>query len=279
MTTIKHALQQATARLKTTSSTPRIDAETLLLHTLKNTRAFLYAHDTDVLNPGVLATFEALIANRSLGVPIAYLTQSKEFWSLPLRVTPATLIPRPETELLVECTLALLAEQQQATILELGTGSGAIAIALAASRPDWHITACDISNDALNIATHNASQCKLNNITWIHSNWFQSIPPQTFDAIISNPPYLADNDPHLSQEDLRFEPRLALTSGADGLTALSHIIQTAPRYLKSQGCILLEHGYQQTEQVFHLLKTAHFEKLQNWLDLQHHPRVSGGFLQ
>jgi release factor glutamine methyltransferase len=278
MTSIKNALFEAQALLSHSESA-RLDAEILLAHILKKTRTFLYAHASDELNVETLATYQTILAKRVTGIPVAYLTGTREFWSLPLRVNESTLIPRPETELLVECTLDLLSHQTQASILDLGTGSGAIALALACSKPHWNIKAVDLNPSALSIAQHNALQLNIHNISWIQSDWFSSIPLQSFDAIVSNPPYIEENDPHLDEGDVRFEPRLALTSGSLGLDALTRIILHSTSYLKPKGLLLLEHGYNQAEAVANLLKQAHFQSVECFLDAQGHPRVSIGYCQ
>lgn len=276
MTSIKTALIEAHALLSTQSDSARLDAEILLGHLLKVTRTFLYTHATDALDPDMLKAYQKLVLKRIAGEPIAYITGVKEFWSIPLSVNNSTLIPRPETELLVESVLTLL-PQEEASILDLGTGSGAIAIALAVTKPLWKITAVDLNPSTLKVAKNNALTLGLNNITFIQSDWFTAIPEQQFDAILSNPPYIEENDPHLCEGDVRFEPLLALTSGADGLNALTTIIQHGPRYLKQNGIMLLEHGYNQAHVVKQLLKQAHFDKVQCFYDLQHHPRVSIGY--
>lgn len=277
MTSIKAALDNARIRLEKTSPSARIDAELLLAHTLNTSRSFLYAHGTDPLDDETLDAYEQDLSKRLHGMPIAYIVGTREFWSLPLRVTEDTLIPRPETELLVDLTLSLLQNQDHASVLDLGTGSGAVALALASARPHWTILACDISPSALCMAQENARLLQLQNVTFMLSNWFESVPTQQVHAIVSNPPYLAENDAHLSQGDVRFEPKSALTSGPDGLDALSHLIQNSQPYLHPGGLLLLEHGYLQAEAVAERLQASNYQSIQCWLDLQGHPRVSGGF--
>lgn len=272
MTTIKQALEKAALRLKPHEEA-RLDAEVLLCHALQASRAFLYAHSEDKLSPALDDAFGALIEARQAGQPIAYLTGVKEFWSLPLSVNPSTLIPRPETELLVETTLQL-APKETIDLLELGTGSGAISIALAHSRPHWRFTATDISDLALQTAQANAKELALTQIEFLNSDWFEDLPLKHVDMIVSNPPYIEENDPHLNQGDLRFEPQNALASGPDGLNALRSIICGATHFLKPQGFLLLEHGYQQAEAVKTLLEAQQFQKITCHLDLQGHPRVT-----
>jgi len=280
MTSIKLALLNAEQVLLSQTDSPRLDAEILLAHLLNKTRAFLYAHVTDELNNKTVEAYQTILAKRATGTPIAYLTGVREFWSLPLTVNEHTLIPRPETELLVECTLNLLSHQtNEASILDLGTGSGAIALAMAHSKPTWNVTAVDLNPLTLAVAKQNALNLNLKNITWIQSDWFSSIPLQSFDAIISNPPYIQEHDPHLYKGDVRFEPQLALIGGPDGLDALTTIIQQSELYLKPKGLLLLEHGYNQANAVACLLKQAHFESVQCFLDAQAHPRVSIGYRQ
>jgi release factor glutamine methyltransferase len=278
MIKIKSALNDAYQQLAPTSPSPQIDADLLLAYLLNKPRAYLYAHATDHLDEHTESAFVQLLAQRTAGMPIAYLIGSREFWSLPLCVTNDTLIPRPETELLVELTLSLLHDRESASILDLGTGSGAIAIALATAKPDWSLVAVDASPNALCVAQKNAYQLQKNNVIFHLSDWFASIPHQHFDAIVSNPPYLSENDPHLHQGDVRFEPPSALISGPDGLNDIKHIIDAARSYLKPEGVLLLEHGYQQQAPVTQLLSKFHYENIQSWPDHQGHPRVSGGFL-
>lgn len=279
MTSIKTALEDAGAQLTAHSESARLDAEILLAHVLNVTRTFLYTHATDALDASILEAYQTLLLRRLTGEPIAYLTGIKEFWSIPLSVNDATLIPRPETELLVESILTRLSTHEEASILDLGTGTGAIAIALAVTKPRWKITAVDVSFATLSVAKHNALTHDLHNITFIQSDWFGSIPEQKFDAIVSNPPYIEENDPHLYVGDVRFEPKLALTSGPTGLNALTTIIQQARPYLKKPGILLLEHGYNQAAAVKDLLTQAHFDAIACIHDLQNHPRVSIGYYQ
>lgn len=277
MIEIKAALQQATTQLERLSNSARLDAEILLAHVLMKTRTYLYTHPDALLTKAQWHTFEKMIGERVKGIPIAYLTGTREFWSLPLKVCEDTLIPRPETELLVELTLTLLADKPHAQILDLGTGSGAIALAVASEKPDWHIVACDCSEGALQTAEENAARLELTNVSFYHSNWFEKINTnQLFDAILANPPYIAANDPHLSTGDLRFEPHLALVSGDDGLTALKYIIQHSLARLQPGGLLLLEHGFDQKSAVGSMLNDYGYRQVQCWQDWQGNDRVSGG---
>jgi release factor glutamine methyltransferase len=275
---IKKALIHGDSSLQKTSPSPRIDAEMLLLFVLQSTRTHLYTHPEALLTPEQWQQYQYLISQRSLGHPIAHLTQSKEFWSLPLRVTPDTLIPRPETELLIELTLMLLGTIDDAHILDLGTGTGAIALALASERPTWHIEAYDQSNAALQVARQNALDLKLTQIEFGQSNWFQSIPMKAYHAIISNPPYIAEHDNHLEQGDVRFEPQQALTSGREGLDALTEIIKTGIHYLRPGGLLLVEHGYDQKNAVAALFAQFGYKDVQSFKDFEGNDRVTGGFV-
>ncbi len=274
---IKTALIHGHSSLQKTSPSPRIDAEMLLLFVLKSTRTHLYTHPEALLTPEQWQQYQHLISERGLGHPIAHLTQSKEFWSLPLRVTSDTLIPRPETELLVELTLMFIGAVPDAHLLDLGTGSGAIALALASERPSWHIEAYDQSDAALQVARQNALDLKLTQIEFGQSNWFQSIPLKPYHAIISNPPYIAEQDNHLEQGDVRFEPRQALSSGMDGLNALTEIIKTGIHYLRPGGVLLVEHGYDQKNAVAALFAQFGYMNIQGFKDVEGNDRVTGGF--
>jgi len=276
MISLKDALTLGTTTLDTSSTSARIDAELLLCHVLQVNRTYLYTHSEIQLNEPTLTAYHALIHARQHGTPIAYLTGSREFWSLPLQVSPATLIPRPETELLVEKTLDRVDKDYPARILDLGTGSGAIALALAHTCPKWHITACDKSAAAIEIAQHNAKQLQVTNVEFVCSDWFSAIRESTFDAIVSNPPYIAARDPHVTMGDLRFEPMDALVSGEDGLNSLRYIIKYSYNRLVAHGVLLLEHGYNQRQAVATLLKDSGYQQIQCWQDWQGHDRVSYG---
>jgi len=221
--------------------------------------------------------FQKLLEQRLQGRPVAHLTGSREFWSREFLVTPDVLIPRPETELLVELALERIPAGLAASIADLGTGSGAVAISLALERPDAAVTALDLSPAALDIARQNADRLGACNVRFIASDWFAALPAsEHFDLIVSNPPYIAANDPHLGQGDVRFEPMLALASGPDGLDAIRHIVQQAPQRLSSDGWLLFEHGFEQAEAARELLRAAGFAEVGSFADLQGHGRVSGG---
>jgi release factor glutamine methyltransferase len=274
MTDIKTTLTEATKRLEPTSTSARLDAELLLLEVLNKPRTFLYAYGDALLTLEQAQAFDALVKQRMEGAPIAYLRGTQEFWSLELFTTPDTLIPRPETELLVEYVLLAFESKKICSVLELGTGTGAIAIALAHEKPAWELYASDYSKQALAIAARNIKHHQLKNITLLYSDWFKSIPKKRFDMIISNPPYLAENDPHQHEGDLRFEPKGALVSGADGLDALYHIIQQSPAYLKPGGMLMLEHGYEQAEVIRKQLEQVGYSNIQCLQDHAGHDRIT-----
>lgn len=277
MINVKTALSQAAKVLQHSSESARTDAEVLLAFVTMKTRTYLYTHSERMLTEEELQKFHHLVDQRLSGIPIAYLTGIREFWSLPLKISEDTLIPRPETELLVELTLSLLADKPEAQILDLGTGSGAIALALATERPGWQIIACDYSTQALAIAKENATLLGLTNLCFYHSNWFEKINPTIrFDAIVTNPPYIAEKDPHLSAGDVRFEPKLALVGGHSGLEAIKHIIQHSLARLREGGLLLIEHGFDQKSAVRSMLNDYGYQDLQNYHDLQGNDRVSSG---
>lgn len=277
MTDIKTILHEANHMLSDHSSTARLDAEVLLAFTLNVNRSFLYAHGTDQLSDHLAQRYHDLCVMRRKGHPIAYLTGVREFWSLPLCVNEATLIPRPDTELLVEKTLALLHHKPSASLLELGTGSGAVVLALAKERPQWSFWACDKYEETLDVARGNANQLNLKTVNFILSDWFESIPSYRFDAIISNPPYLAEDDPHQHLGDLRFEPKHALISGQEGLDDIRHIIETGPDFLKPNGFLMLEHGFDQEPMIKKLFQDHHYTNISSFYDIENRMRVTAGF--
>ena len=245
----------------------------LLAEALGKNRAWLYAHDNTELDLDQVARFRGWVVRRRAGEPIAYLTGWREFWSLRLRVTSATLIPRPETELLVERALAKLPESSPETVLDLGTGSGAIALAIAKERPFAVITATDDSAPALAIARENALRLGLERVKFLNGNWYQPLAAQKFNLIICNPPYIAVADPHLDLGDVAYEPRSALTPGGDGLGAYSAIVSGASAHLEANGYLMLEHGFDQRTPLQKLLSTAGFEVIDACNDLAGKPRV------
>lgn len=278
MTRVSDLLRAAAARLAAADpdGASRLDAEVLLAHSLCRTRAWLYANADAEPPPATLATFERLIARRAAGEPVGYLTGQREFWSLNLAVTTDTLIPRPETEHLVETALGLDLPGD-ASVLDLGTGSGAIALALASERPGWGLLAVDTSSAALAVAQANADRLRLTNVAFGRSDWFAGLPAGSrFSLIVSNPPYVADGDAHLARGDLRFEPRSALVSGADGLDAIRHIVAGAPGHLRAGGWLWLEHGAGQADAVGELLHRHGFVDVSCRTDLAGLARISGG---
>lgn len=276
MTKLKSALQHAEEQLKATSPTPKLDAEVLMCEVLQVGRAYLIAHDTNELSETDTKAFEAYIQQRLTGKPIAYILNHREFWSLNLKVDESTLIPRPDTECLVEQALLLFDKKTKLQVLELGTGTGAIALALAKERPNWDILATDIHASTLEVAKHNVKQHQATRITLLQSNWFESVPKQQFDLIISNPPYITENDEHLDMGDVRFEPKRALTSGPEGLDDLKHIIRLAKAYLKPQGVLMFEHGYHQAEALIQLMTDENYQDIQSICDYSGHDRVIYG---
>jgi len=257
-----------------------VDAQALLAYVVGNTRAWLTAHADESLTPNDAARFLSLARRRRDGEPIAYLTGMREFWGLSLLVTQNVLIPRPETETLVECALARLAHDRASHVLDLGTGSGAVALALARDRPQAHIVATDVSEAALRVADANARRLGLYNVSFIVADWYDGVglSPErpAFDVIVSNPPYIAAGDRHLGEGDLRFEPMAALTPGGNGLSALSTIIAGAPDYLLPGGWLIVEHGYDQRDDVRSLFEEAGFIDLESTRDLAGIPRVCAG---
>ncbi|MFT8258077.1 MAG: peptide chain release factor N(5)-glutamine methyltransferase [Candidatus Symbiodolus clandestinus] len=268
-------LQQAIMTLTPYSSSPRCDAEALLSHMTQQSRATLLAFSETLLSQPRQQALSDWLTRRVQGEPIAYLTGEREFWSLPLQVTPATLIPRPETELLVEQALQRL-PQTACQLLDLGTGSGAIALVLAKERPDCQIIATDCCQQALAVAQHNAQCLQLTNVRFLQGDWFAPLARQRFQMIISNPPYLDTEDPHWQQGDLRFEPRQALVAAEQGLAALQQIIRQAADYLLPSGWLLVEHGWQQGEAVATQLQQAGYRQVATLTDLAKHPRISLG---
>jgi release factor glutamine methyltransferase len=253
-----------------------LETRMLLSHVGELSRVQLITQSDRQLSAGQIITLNSLVQKRVDGEPLAYLIGEREFFGLSFKVSPAVLIPRPDTELLVE--LALQHTPDKASLLDMGTGSGAIAISIAVQRHDLDIYACDISIDALEIAKFNADKLLKDRpaIAFYQSDWYQQIPPQRFNTIVSNPPYIVKDDEHLSQGDLRFEPINALTDHADGLSAYRKIIGDAPAYLAKDGWLLMEHGYHQSLDVQTLLRDRGFSEVQSWQDLAGIWRVTGG---
>lgn len=267
-------LTQAIARLGASDS-PRRDAEILLGHVTGKARTWILAFDETVLTAEQLAELEALLARRANGEPVAHLVGQREFWSLPLFVSPATLIPRPDTECLVEQALVRL-PQTACRILDLGTGTGAIALALASERADCKVTAVDFMPDAAALAARNAAHLALNNVTVLQSDWFSALKGQRFAMIVSNPPYIDETDPHLAEGDVRFEPRTALVAADQGLADLAHIIREGRQYLLPNAYMLLEHGWKQGEAVRALFNEAGYLDVETCRDYGDNERLTLG---
>ncbi|MBQ0798538.1 MAG: peptide chain release factor N(5)-glutamine methyltransferase [Porticoccaceae bacterium] len=283
MPTIADLLKRAQV-LDPVSDTPRLDVEVLLCHVLDKPRNYLYAWPEYVLEQQALTQFKYLFARRIAGEPIAHLSGQKEFWSLSLDVNASTLIPRPETELLVETALNLFNESKidnskfdsAIQVLDLGTGTGAIALALASERPNWNVLAVDSSADAVKLAESNRTRLDFDNVQIDQSDWFENVnADRRFDLIVSNPPYIAPDDRHLSEGDVRFEPRSALVANDAGFADIETIILNASEFLVRGGWLLLEHGSEQGEGVRELLK-AHLDDVTTWRDVAGLERVSGG---
>jgi len=257
-----------------------IEANLLCQQVLDVNRAWLISHANDALEANQQAAFEALVHRRLNSEPIAYILGSREFYGLALKTTPATLIPRPDTETLVEAALAKIPQNAILNILDLGTGTGAVALAIASNRPQTKICAVDSCLEALKVATENAQSLKLLNVRLIESNWFSALAldkeAEKFDVIVSNPPYIAQDDAHLKQGDLRFEPLSALASGKDGLDDIRQIIQDAPIYLNPNGWLMLEHGFDQAEAVAALLSERGFSQIDHARDIAGTLRVTFG---
>ncbi len=271
---LKLLLSQYAEILSSVSESSRLDAECLIAAWLNKPRSFLFAYpEHDVLPDPQLLHW---MRRRQKGEPVAYITGHKEFWSLPFKVTPDVLIPRPETECLVEW---LITEYQHPVkCADLGTGSGAIACALAHERPDWQIDATDVSPEAVGIAENNAEQLNLNRIRFYRGNWCDALPDHDYDVIVSNPPYIADSDSALEPAVRHYEPTAALIANDSGLSDIKAIAAQAKAYLKPQGVIVLEHGYQQAEAVADILRQAGFERVMNHQDFSDLPRFTVGHL-
>jgi release factor glutamine methyltransferase len=273
LTRDKTALESA---LSLDSATARIEVQMLLQHVLGVSRAYLLAHPERVLDEAQAAAYHALLRRRLDGEPLAYILGEREFFGLNFRVTPATLIPRPDTELLVELALQRISPRGPFRVLDLGTGSGAIALSIAHARPEAQVTAVDASPEALAVARDNAQRLDAGNVRLLVSDWFAALPGERFDLIVSNPPYIAGADAHLARGDLRFEPRSALASGADGLDDIRRIVAQAKDHLNKGGWLLFEHGYDQAAQARALLQQAGFTGVFSSRDLAGIERVSGG---
>ena len=260
------------------SPTAQLDAELLLAFVLEKPRSYLYTWPDKTVTEAQVAAFMTLLERRQRGEPVAYLLGRQGFWTLDLQVAKHTLIPRADTELLVESALQLADASSTLKVLDLGTGTGALALALASERPLWAVTGVDRIESAVALAQNNQRQLQLANVEFLSSHWFSALTAQHYDLIVSNPPYIADNDPHLQQGDVRFEPLSALVSGPDGLDDIRLIIAQAPSYLTANGWLLLEHGFDQASTVRELLQQAGFIDVSSQRDLSGHQRISLGRL-
>lgn len=273
MPDVRSVLAAATQQLS-----ERADAELLLLHVVQQPRSWLFTHAGDVLDRDVQTAYSVLVERRAAGEPVAYITGRRGFWSLDLEVTPATLIPRPETELLVELALQRLPPDTSASVVDLGTGSGAIALAIASERPQANVMATDASVEALAVARRNAQRHAIGNVSFAHGDWLAPLAGQRVDLIVSNPPYIEAADPHVAQGDLRFEPAGALVSGSDGLDDIRRIVIDARKHLQPGGWLLFEHGWNQGEAACALLLQAGYSQVFTARDLEQRDRVSGACL-
>lgn len=273
-----YLLNWGNVQLASLTDTAGLDARVLLQHVSRRSHSQLISHADETLCNDKAATYRDLINKRRQGTPVAYLTGEREFWSLIFKVTPATLIPRPDTELLVEKTLVLIPEQHALTIADIGTGCGAIALALAHERPESTFIATDISPETLEVAKINGERLNIHNVEYRCGDFMSPLNNKCCDIIVSNPPYICDNDPHLAKGDVAFEPRSALVSGSDGLDAIRLIVDDAPHKLKAQGWLLVEHGYDQGRQVRGLLRQQEFINIETHRDLSGHERITQGRL-
>lgn len=276
MTTVKALLQQSAAKLSAVSESPHLDAEILLAHVLQLSRLRLRVEADLVVTPAQEAQFMQFIQRRLTHEPIAYLIGHKEFWSLELAVNQHTLVPRPETELLIETALQLFPQDSVIKVVDLGTGSGAIAIALASERPHWHIDAVDISQNALTLASKNAQRLGFAHISFYHGNWFTALPSGKYDLVLSNPPYLTEEEWPAYSVSLAAEPKSALVSGQDGLDDIRAIAANAKTRLQQGGYLLMEHGEAQGALVRKILLENCYQQIRTLLDLSGKERVTMG---
>lgn len=274
--TIQQALQQARQTLAESSPTAGLDAQVLLTQILQCNTAHLLAWPEKKLNKEQIANYQQLIQQRQQGVPIAHLTGSREFWSLEFSVNDSTLIPRPETETLIEFILDKFSNKKNLKLLDMGTGTGAIAITIATEKPGWKIFASELIADALKLARDNSNSHQTKNISFIQSDWFNNIKDKDFDIIVSNPPYIANDDPHLLAGDVRFEPQSALSAGLTGMDDIEHLCLHARNYLAQNGWLIVEHGYNQKQLVSDCFVKNGFTQIEQKQDLSGHTRMTAG---
>lgn len=278
---IKWLLNAATSVFTAFSDSARLDAELLMCHVLDCNRTYLFTWSDKVLEPALVENFNQLVARREQGEPIAHITGNREFWSLDLSVNPSTLIPRPDTETLVEKALEIIDSQNltQGRGLDLGTGTGAIALALASELPSWQWQGVDLSDDAVALAKSNALKNSIDNAEFNQSNWFSNVAKEKFDLIVSNPPYIDPEDPHLTQGDVRFEPLSALIAPEHGMSDVCYIIEKAKQYLKTNAPLLIEHGYDQGRAVRQQFTDNNYHNVRTFKDLGGNDRVTVGYFK
>jgi release factor glutamine methyltransferase len=270
--TIAAALTDATARLRVVTDAPRLEAELLMARAIDMPRSFLFAHPDDELDAAALARLNDTVQRRLAGEPMAYITGIREFWSMELAVSPATLVPRPETELLVDVALRDIPRKAEWQVLDLGTGSGAVALAIGRERPSCYITATDISSDALTAARENANRNSIGNIEFLQGDWVAPVADRTFQAIVSNPPYVRNDDAALAK--LQAEPLLALKAGEQGLDAIEVLARDCLSIIADEGLLVLEHGAEQEAAVAELLKAHGWANIRCYKDYSGLPRVT-----
>ncbi len=273
-TTIQSVLTHSASTLQNTSDSAELDVEVLLCHVLEKNRSYLRTWPERELEQAQLEQFNQLLKQRQQGQPIAYIVGIREFWSRDFHVNANVLIPRPDTETLIELCLQLIQHKPDAKLIDLGTGSGIIAITLAAEYPQLQVTAIDSSMEALHVAQKNAQLNQTPDIRFIHSHWLDQVTNESFDFIVSNPPYIAPDDPHLSQGDVCFEPNSALIAQQQGLQDIIHICQQSQQHLNNGGYLIFEHGYNQKQSVHDILQQHHYQNIHCLHDLSKQPRVS-----
>ena len=273
-TTIAHLIAYGQEQLASCSDSAKLDAQVLLCFVLDKERSYLLTWPEKEVTPKAKQDYLALLKRRVIGEPIAYIVGVQEFWSLPFWVSPATLIPRPDTEVLVELVLEQFGDLDTLHCLDLGTGTGAIALSLASEQPNWQIDAIDYSLDAVKLAQKNAQHLQLTHVNILQSDWFSALNERKFDVIVSNPPYIDALDENLSQGDVRFEPESALVADEQGLGDIKYIAKQALKYLNRQGSIFFEHGFEQGESVRNILTTFGYDNAQTVRDYNGHERIT-----